>query len=593
MKPVAIIGASCRLPGARGVEEFWRLLRDGVDAVTEAPTSRSGICDSADPLRACDERATRWGGFLEGIDEFDAAFFGIEPDEARALDPQQRLLLEAAWEALEDAGQATKRLASSRTGVFVGIGPGDYGRLALRDPSRIGPFTNTGNFLSVAANRLSFFFDLHGPSLAIDTACSSSLIAAHLACRSLSSGECDMALAGGVNVILSPEITAGLAALGALSQSGRCKAFDAHADGYVRGEGVGFVTLKPLAAALEDGDPVYAVIRGSAVNHNGLTNGLTAPRGRFQQAVIRDACRDADLSPEEVQYVEAHASSTLIGDLIEAEALGTVYGAARPEGSVCRVGSVKTNLGHLEMASGVASLIKVALALDRCAIPPSLHFKEPNPYIRFDDYRLHVQTTLIAWPDAAARVAAVSSFGLGGANAHLIVAGPPRDTTPRRKRAAREAAQTHILPLSARSPEALRALARSYLLFLTEETNSPAPPLRDICYTASVRRSHHDYRLSFTFKSPVELRAQIESYLRGELPAGAASGRRVMNLHHRPQAAERTEGQAVTRLASLGERYVRGGKVDWGEVYPRRRTCVRLPSYPWQRQRYWLDDGGE
>ncbi|HEX8475587.1 MAG TPA: beta-ketoacyl synthase N-terminal-like domain-containing protein [Pyrinomonadaceae bacterium] len=601
MEPIAIIGASCRLPGAPNIDAFWQMLRRGGNAVTEVPPGRwdaRAVSDSQTDERR--NTTMRWGGFLERVDEFDATFFGISPAEASTLDPQQRLLLETAWEALEDAGQTVEQLATARTGVFVGIGPGDYGRLALKDLKRIESHTNTGNFISIAANRISYVLDLHGPSIALDTACSSSLVAVHLACQSLSTEECEVALAGGVNVILSPDLGVGLSQSGALSSDGQCKAFDAHADGYVRSEGVGLVILKPLARALADADPIYAVIRGSAVNQNGRTNGLTAPSRRFQEAVLRDACRSAGVSPAQVQYVEAHASSTLLGDLIEAEALSAVYGAARPAGSLCLIGSAKTNLGHLETASGITSLIKTALALKHREIPPSLHFKEPNPHIPFDNYRLKVQTTLGAWPESRSpAMAAVSAFGLGGTNAHMILEESPRHAATETTHVVRGDNQAFFLPLSARTQTALHSLARAYLHFLTEEVNADTFSLGDMCYTASLRRSHHDYRASFVFHSLPELRAQLAAYLQGELPDGVAAGRRPTTVRqHQLNNRDTTtaglssaldeEAQKTSPMASLGRSYVLGGKIDWREIFPHGGRYLRLPSYPWQRQRHWL-----
>ena len=365
---------------------------------------------------------SKWGGFLTGIDLFDSHFFGITPTEAASMDPQQRLLLQTAWESLEDGGQVAERLAGSRTGVFIGISMNEYATF-FREPDRIDARVGTGNALSIAANRISYTFDLRGPSLAIDTACSSSLVAVHLACTSLRSGESTLALAGGVNLTLTPTLAISFTKAGILSPDGRCKTFDASANGYVRGEGVGVVTLKLLSRAIADGDFIYGVIRGSAVTQDGRSNGLMAPNLKAQQAVIRDALRDAGVAGAELQYVEAHGTGTYLGDSVEMKALGSAVSEGR-NGSPCVVGSVKTNIGHLEPAAGIAGLIKVALAIKNRALPKSLHFNVPNPEIPFGDLDLRVQSELGPWPKPdRAPLAGISSFGFGGTNAHLIVEG--------------------------------------------------------------------------------------------------------------------------------------------------------------------------
>jgi acyl transferase domain-containing protein/acyl carrier protein len=533
---IAIIGIGCRFPGAQDARAFWSLLRNGVDAIREVPADRFNLHDFFDPDPAAPGKmVTRWGGFIEQVDQFDAHFFGISPREAARMDPQQRLLLEAAWEALEDAGQVRERLAGTSTGVFIGISNNDYGRIQFNDPDRIDAYAGTGNALSIAANRISYVFDFRGPSIAIDTACSSSLVAIHQACCSLKSGESTLALAGGVNLILSPAITINFSKAGAMAPDGRCKAFDARANGYVRSEGAGIVVLKPLTKALADGDPIYAVIRGSAVNQDGRSNGLMAPNPLAQEAVIREAYRRASVSPADVQYVEAHGTGTLLGDPIEAKALGAVLAPDRSPERPCLLGSVKTNLGHLEAAAGIAGLIKVALALKHREIPPSLNFEQPNPHIPFDQLALRVQTTLDPWPaEPAQALAGVSSFGFGGTNAHVVLQGAPQsDSAIRNAECAsanpqpeiRNTNSAYLLPLSARSPEALRSLARVYQDFLTRSESTAS--LHDICYSASMRRSHHDYRLAVTGKSAEQLTESLEAYLREEARAGLSSGRKI------------------------------------------------------------------
>ncbi|OBI09722.1 beta-ketoacyl synthase [Mycolicibacter heraklionensis] len=525
-EPIAIVGIGCRFPGADGPDSFWRLLSGGVDATSDVPADRWDVEAFYSPDPSVPGTAvTRRGGFLGQVDQFDFQFFGISPRESAQMDPQQRLLLEVAWEALEDAGQVPDQLAGSRTGVFVGISTNDYGFLRLGQPQLVDAYTGTGNALSIAANRLSYTFDFHGPSMSIDTACSSSLVAVDLACRSLRDGECSMALAAGVNVILSPALAINFSKARVMAPDGRCKTFDADADGYVRGEGAGVVVLKPLSRALEDNDPVYAVIRGSATNSDGRTNGLIAPSGRAQESVVVEAFRRAGLPAGAVQYIEAHGTGTAIGDAIEANALGTVLAEGRPEGSRCLVGSVKTNIGHLEAAAGIAGLIKVALSLQHRQIPASLNYTEPNPHIGFDRLPLEVVQTLTPWPAGSRAVAGVSSFGFGGTNAHVVLTEAPQarsshpdDTAPR----------AELLALSARSPEALTALVGEYEMALFSGGLAGAlmggAALTDLCYTAGARRAHHDYRLSVVGDSPAAMFESLSAYRQGESRPGLSVG---------------------------------------------------------------------
>ncbi|MFW9259889.1 SDR family NAD(P)-dependent oxidoreductase [Nostoc sp. CALU 546] len=521
---IAIIGIGCRFPGgANTPEAFWKLLRDGVDAITEVPANRWNIDTLYDPDTAKPGKMrTRWGGFLNKIDEFDPQFFGISPREAACIDPQQRLLLEVAWEALEDGGQVPERLAGTKTGVFIGLMSQDYQAIQVSSGERnsINAHTAMGISMSVAANRISYVFDFHGPSIALDTACSSALVAVHLACQSIWNGESAIALAGGVNAMLRPEMTIAESKASMLSPNGRSKSFDARANGYVRGEGAGIVVLKPLSQALADADPIYAVIRSSVVNQDGRTNGITVPNGKAQEAAILEACKQAGVSPEQIQYVEAHGTGTPVGDPIEANALGNVLRKNRPSGDYCIIGSVKSNIGHLESAAGVAGIIKVALALKHGQIPPNLHFQTPNPKIPFEELRLRVPTTLETWPNGnKPRLAALNSFGFGGTNAHVVLAEalslPLQPPLPKR-----ENAQPLLLPISARSSEALKALAVAYKDFLTTEDLS----LFDICYTASLRRGHHNHRLAVVANSKQELLENLEAFLAEETSIEILSG---------------------------------------------------------------------
>jgi len=508
-EPIAIVGMACRFPGASSLDAFWDLLCEGRDAVAEVPQDRWDVHTLYDPDPTVPGKMiSRWGGFLEGFREFDAEFFGISPREAPHLDPRQRLALEIAWEALEDAGIPPHSLAGSRTGVFVAVLANDYEIMLFDDLAQVDAYSGVGSANSVVANRLSYFFDLQGPSLTVDTACSGSLTAIHLASQSLRSGESSLALAGGVNVNLLPKGNVFFSKAGVISPDGRCKPFDAGANGIVRSDGAGIIVLKLLSRALADGDRIYAVIQGSAINSDGRSNGIMAPNRWAQEAVLREAYRLAGIAPRQAQYVEAHGTGTSLGDPIEVQALATVLGADRAPGDRCALGSLKSNVGHLEPAAGVASVIKAALSINRRLIPPSIHFDQPNPLIPFQELGLFVQQTLGAWPrDSEPLVAGVSSFGFGGANAHLVLREPPR--SPEVETGA--APQVYLLPLSARNQEALDSLARAWRQFVA--TDDAATPLEDVCYTASVRRTHLESRAAFTARSREDLEQQLDTYL--------------------------------------------------------------------------------
>lgn len=444
---IAIVGIGCRFPGADGPDAFWQLLAEGLSAIREIPEGRWPTFGSRE----------RWGGFLDPIDRFDAAFFGISPKEAVRMDPQQRLLLEVAWATLEHAGIAADDLRGSNTGVFVGISSTDYSLAQLQAYQDLNAYSATGNALCIAANRLSYQFDWRGPSYAVDSACSSSLVALHQACRSLRSGDCDLALTGGVNLMLIPHWSKVFAEANMLAEDGRCKTFDAAADGYVRGEGCGLVLLKRLADARRDGDNVLAVVHGSAVNQDGRSNGLTAPNGPAQEAVIKAALGQAGIAPEQVAYVEAHGTGTSLGDPIEFHALQRVYD--RPDAPPCALASVKTNIGHLEAAAGIAGLIKTVLSLCHRQLPPHLNFNKANPAINLERGRFFIPQALTQWPDNGQAYAAVSSFGFGGTNAHVVVGAGDAQTET-------DAPVPLLLPLSAATPAELKTLAGRHAGYL-------------------------------------------------------------------------------------------------------------------------------
>ncbi|MFN6567563.1 aminotransferase class III-fold pyridoxal phosphate-dependent enzyme [Dendronalium sp. ChiSLP03b] len=505
---IAIIGIGCRFPGASNPEAFWQLLHNGIDAITEVPSDRWNIDSFYDPeLSQPGKMNTRWGGFLEHVDRFDPSFFGISPREVERIDPQQRLVLEVAWEALENAGIVPKKLAGSHTGVFMGVCNADYHRLLYRDFSSIDAYYGTGTSPGIAANRLSYMLDLRGPSIVIDTACSSSLVAVHFACQSLQNRESNLCLVGGVNLILSPEPTIIFSQAGMMAADGRCKTFDATADGYVRGEGCGIVVLKRLSDALQDKDNILAIIRGSAVNQDGLSNGITAPNGPAQQAVIRQALENAQVQPDQISYVEAHGTGTSLGDPIEVKSLKAVLMQGRNSEQHCWIGSVKTNIGHLEAAAGIAGLIKVVLSLQHGEIPPHLHLKELNPYISLQGTSFNIPTQPQSWSAGEKpRLAGVSGFGFGGTNCHVILeeAAIPTAIANDIDRS------SHLLTLSAKNEQALEEIAQSYIDFLALH---PQVSLADICFTANAGRSHFEYRLAAIARSHVQLQEALSAFV--------------------------------------------------------------------------------
>jgi acyl transferase domain-containing protein/SAM-dependent methyltransferase len=515
-EPIAIVGMALRFPGATDAETFANLLWSGTDAVGPIPTDRWPLdAFYADDPDAPGKMITRAGAFLENADQFDADFFGVAPREAVSMDPQQRMLLEVSWEALENAGRAPAALAGARAGVYLGMANGDYGRLVFARTDLIDAYASSGNAYSVAAGRLSYFLGLHGPSMAVDTACSSSLVALHLACQGLRLGECDLALSGGVNLILSPEMNICFSKARMMAPDGRCKTFDAAADGYVRGEGCAMLVLRRHSDAVADGDRILAVVRGSAVNQDGRSAGLTAPNGPAQEAVIRAALSVADVPAEAVGYVEAHGTGTALGDPIEVNALAAAYCAGRDSSRPLAIGSVKTNIGHLEAAAGVAGVCKVILALQRDEIPPHLHLQKKNPRINWESLPITVPVAPTPWPETnGRRLAGVSSFGFSGCNAHVILEAAPPPAGPAHEMAQPERPR-HLLALSARDPASLTELARRHVAALSD-----AGEVADVCFTAGVGRSHFAERLAVVGANVGELRGALDAFVEGvENPA--------------------------------------------------------------------------
>ena len=639
-EPIAIIGMSCRFPGgANDPQAFWELLHNGVDTVTEIPSSRWDVSAFYDPNPDTPGKMyTREGAFLDTVDHFDPLFFNISPREAISLDPQQRLLLEVSWEALENAAYAPEQLIGSRTGIFVGMGQNDYEKLLqlrAESPEHIGVYEGTGNGLCFASGRLSYTLGLQGPNMAVDTACSSSLVAVHLAVMSLRAGECEMALAGGVHLILSPEVYIGLSRMRALSPDGRCKTFSAQADGYGRGEGGAMIVLKRLSDAQADGDNILALIRGSAINHDGKSSGLTVPNKLAQEAVIRQALINGQVEANNVTYVEAHGTGTSLGDPIEVRALTSVLRSHTQsdftgEVKELMIGSVKSNIGHLEAAAGIAGMIKVVLSLQHGVIPPHLHFHEPNPHLNWDELPVKIPTEAMPWsyPKGMLRndalMAGISSFGLSGTNAHLVLSGAPVPDGARVRqaqssggqggdKATRPIANEALLTLSAKTEEGLGELVERYIAYFAINPNLN---VLDVCFTSNVGRSHFQHRLAVLATSLDEAREKLKAFQRyGQDIAGVWKGEVTQlsedSLEMPPLPTSPTsptsplelggieggrgiEGERGTEARELAPLYVEGTQINWSELWAtaRLQNEVRrlpLPTYPFQRQRYWTE----
>jgi polyketide synthase PksM len=566
---IAIIGMACRFPRAPSLELFWRLLVSGGDAVSEIPRERWDV--------SC-VKASRYGAFLDGLALFDPLFFEISPREARLIDPQQRTFMEVAWESLEHAGYGA--MMGGEVGVFVGATNADYFERIREHLSLEDYAAGLGNKNCIIPNRFSYFMNFRGPSLTVDTACSSSLFALHLACESLRRGECSLAVAGGVNALLSPTYYSALHRMGVQAPDGRCKAFDARADGFASGEGAGAVVLKPLRAALRDRDTVWAIVRGSAVNHGGRSNGLAAPNPAAHADVIERAYRNAGLSPETISYVEAHGTGTALGDPIEVDGLTRAFARFTGQKRFCALGSVKTNIAHLEPAAGIASIIKVVLGMKNRTLPPSLHYRRANPRIEFERTPFFVNADLTEWRSGR-RLAGVSSFGMGGANAHVILEEGSEPSS------AADDGRPSCLALSTKSPGALRDLVTAYVEALSA---TPRLSCADVCVTAGLGRTHFNHRVAIVARGVDEFASKLRAlsasadwslvtsdgiYV-GKANLGSSNGR---DAH-----AKAADAHAVAR------QYAAGAAADLAGFYgdvPASR--VALPTYPFQRQSYWVE----
>ncbi|WP_063050878.1 thioester reductase domain-containing protein [Nocardia arthritidis] len=576
---VAIVGMSGQFPGAANLEQFWRNLADGRDSVTEVPVTRWPIADYFRAGQVTPGKTySKWGGFLDGVEEFDPAFFDLVPAEADYMDPQQRLFLEHSWLALEDAAIDPKSLRRTRCGVFAGSPGSDYANL-LRNRGAAGSHHMfTGNSPAILPARVAYHLDLTGPCLGLDTACSSALVALHQACRSLASGESELALAGGVAVFVTPEYHLLASSMGMLSPRGRCASFDAGADGFVIAEGVGVVVLKPLAAAERDGDPIHGVIRGIGINHDGRTNGITAPSVRSQTELELAVYRDGGIDPSTIGYVETHGTGTRLGDPIEIEALTAAFRRYTGAVGAVAVGSVKSNIGHASHAAGMASLFKVLLAMRAGQLPPSLHVDSVNPLLGLDESPFFVNTELRAW-NSAPRRAAISSFGFSGTNAHVVVDGAPEPVTARRD----IPGGPQLVVLSARSATSLTRMARSLRRHLAAHPElAPA----DIARTLAFGRAGFEHRLAVVGDSVDALAARLAAFAEGDRAAGVFTGTIDTPSTDRAGAIVLDDPVAAAR------QWVEGGHVEHaGWIDPAARR-IHLPGYEFDRERCWAPEVG-
>jgi 3-oxoacyl-[acyl-carrier-protein] synthase II len=625
--PLAIVGVGCRFPGSEGHAELWETLMQGRDEVADTPAYRARTRASADPPNT--HRGSGRRGSIGEVDGFDWRAFQMSPRESKYVDPQQRLLLEAAWEAFEDAGLPLDQVAGTRTAVFMGIMWPDYAKLLAENPAQLTGYATSGIGFALAANRISYVFDLRGPSVSLDVQCASSLIAVSLAASSIWSGEAEMALAGGVNLILTADSDMMMSRAGILSPSGCCKTFDADADGFVRSEGVGVIVLKPLDRALADGDRVLATIRGAACSHDGRRAPLTAPSHESQVELVRRACANAGVSPSELDYVELHGTGTAKGDPIEARALDEAL-TVRAKDDPCLVGSVKTNIGHCESAAGIASVIKVALALHHGIVPATINHTETHPAIDSGALGVELVTEARRWP-ARPRpwLAGVSGLSLGGGNAHVVLEQAPA-RPPDAGMGEVEPVVPLVLPVSARSAGSLRESALAYAEHL-DALKEDSTALSGVCVAAALRRKHHEYRLAVVAETSAALAAELRRCAgclsdaspalprrivapRVALllsPSLAAAARDVMQrrvaelgiepvhtLVGDPDRAERGEERwdlllELTPQSSTQELaaclYRAGCQVRWSALYGPRCPAVALPTYRWTRERLWID----
>ncbi|WP_242673295.1 amino acid adenylation domain-containing protein [Bacillus wiedmannii] len=593
-KKIAIIGISGRFPGANNVEVFWRNLSCGIDSIVQIPKYRwdkDEIYDSdaKKPFKS----VSKWGGFVEGVDLFDSDFFNISPRESEAMDPQQRLCLEESWKALEDAGYSEKELNGNSVGVFIGAKPGDYINLIKERNIAPNPYTTMGCNQAILAARISYHLNLKGPSLTVDTACSSSSVAVHLAYNSILQGECDMAIAGGVSVMSSPELYLESSKMGMFSVDGRCKAFDNAANGIVPGEAVGMVILKRLDKALKDRNQIYGVIAGSGINQDGKTNGITAPSSSSQYELIKSVYEKHKINSEDITYVETHGTGTKLGDPIEIKALSRAFADFTQKKNFCAVGSVKTNIGHTIASSGIVGLIKVLLSMKHKKIPASLHFKKKNEHINFSDSPFFVNTTLKNWEVApnSPRMAAVSSFGISGTNSHMVIEEllhPIKESSGPKS--------YYLIPISAKNKNSLRQRVKDLLNWLQHEGSNQS--LDDISYTLQQGRSHFKYKLAFVVESQKDLIRKLESVLSQKSHFNIVSNenRAVYETPSSISAKDinKTQEKSLDYLVQLAELYINNHEIDWNLFNEEGKSyLISMPTYPFNRERYWITNENE
>jgi polyketide synthase PksN len=623
--PIAIIGMSCRFPGARDAGEFWKNLLEGKDSIREIPADRWDWREYfGDPAAETNKTNVKWGGFIDGVDEFDPLFFGISPREAELMDPQQRLLMTYAWKALEDAGYSAQSLRGTKTAIFVGTAVSDYSILISQAHPAVEGYSSTGMVPSVGPNRLSYFLDLHGPSEPVETACSSSLVAVHRAMEVLGNGTCDLAIVGGVNTILTPTRHIAYNKAGMLSEDGRCKTFSSRANGYGRGEGVGMLLLKKLEAAEAAGDHIYGLIRSTAVNHGGRANSLTAPNPRAQADLLKTAYTRAGVHPGTVTYIEAHGTGTALGDPIEINALKRAFqelfqeaGDTRPNNAYCGLGSVKTNIGHLELAAGIVGVIKVLLQLKHKTLVKSLHCDPVNPYIQLEDTPFYIVREPGEWkalPDfqgkTLPRRAGVSSFGFGGVNAHAVIeeylpggsgSGSVSQVADRGQAPAdRAPVKPHLIILSAKDRERLSEQVRRLLTAIKERQFSDSN-LGDMAYSLQVGRDAMEERLALVVKSVSQLQEKLEGFRQGREDIEEMYLGRVKSTKETLTgfSADEDMAKAIAAWAAKGkygklaDLWVRGLFFDWNMLYdakPGRPRRISLPTYPFAKERYWVPE---
>lgn len=623
-EPIAIVGMGCRLPGANNPQEFWQLLYNGKDAITNVPDERwqNELWGNLHHTQ---------GGFVPHLKEFDPSFFRIAPREAASIDPQQRLLLEVCWEALENGAIPAEQIQGSQIGVFIGVAAIDYWhQLLSQQETEIDAYLTTGNTHSLASGRISHFFDFKGSSISLDTACSSSLVAVHLAIKSLRDRECDMALAGGVNRLISPKVSLNFSRAKMLSADSRCKTFDENADGFVRSEGSGIVVLKRLSDAIADKDNIRAILLGSATNQDGRTSSVTTPNSLSQQAVIKQALTNSRVEANQVGYLETHGTGTSLGDAIELEALSQIF----KNNEKIYLGAVKTNIGHLEAAAGIASLIKTVLALENQSIPANLHLDQPNSKVEWQDLPFQLPQVSVPWATKS-RIAGVSSFGFSGTNAHLVIQSADTVTTP--KKSKDKPRDSYLFTISARNQKALDQLANKYIDYLQV---NPDILIEDVCFTVNLGRSHFNHRLAIQVNSIADLQIKLAQYANQLESSGLWQGK--ANTNQRVELAVNIEsphqdlqeliesvvenplvsgaianvswqigtnhtiknpGQQILietlttsqksnweiLVNGLGQLYISGVAINWqifGELGGGKKIC--LPTYPFQRSIYWL-----